>query len=169
MTPIGVGREDFGFILKCGGTAVGFILHRTEHTETAKFFSPGGALLPPNTDRKSRRNRFFLHHLAISPSGKHAGLVQACRHNVYKSMNRESINLSLHPVLCLCTSLVLRLSSQHFLFLCWWHIATGQVVATASNFRIIVSSTLFYSKPVWLSIFRRKQKEKVWIMYQSFF
>lgn len=88
IAQIGVGREDFGFILKCAGIAVGFILHRAEHTETAKFFSPGGSLLPPNADRKSKRNRFFLHHLPISPSGKHAGLVQACRHNVYKSMKR---------------------------------------------------------------------------------
>lgn len=110
--PFGVGREDFGFILKCAGIAVGVILHRVEHTETAKFFSPCSSLLPPNADRKSRRNRFFLRHLPISPSGKHAGLVQACRHNVYKSMKRESINLFLRPDLCLAILLVFRMSSS---------------------------------------------------------
>lgn len=47
LHPVGVGREDFVFILKCVGIVVGFILRRAEHTETAKFFSPGGALLPP--------------------------------------------------------------------------------------------------------------------------
>ncbi len=73
MTPIGVGREDFGFILKCGGIAVGFILHRAEHTETAKFFSPGGALLPPERRQKKQEEQVFPPPHGNFPLGK------ACR------------------------------------------------------------------------------------------
>lgn len=112
IRPICVGREDFGFILKCGWIAVGSSYAELNTLKLPSSFLPAVHSSPlPNAVSKSRRNRFFLHHLTISPSGKHAGLVQACRHNVYKSMKRESINLSLHPVLCLSTSLVLGLSS----------------------------------------------------------
>ncbi len=84
MTPIGVGREDFGFILKCGGTAVGFILHRTEHTETAKFFSPAVHSSPEHRQKK-QEEQVFPPPLGDFPFGKACRACTGMQTYVYKA------------------------------------------------------------------------------------